>query len=88
VNVHAKSRLILETCGHSGQEPGGACQDRGAGHPLHCAGGHDDEGQGAEMPGAERKWGATLGATGTNDFPIVWMYPDSRQGRARGHGLI
>ena len=32
--------------------------------------------------------GATLGATDTNDFSIVWTYPDSRQGRARGHGLI
>jgi len=27
-------------------------------------------------------------ATGTNDFPIVRTCPDSRQGHARGHGLI
>ena len=91
MNAHAKSRLILEpqwalrskTKGQASSLPG-----PDAGHPLHRAGGHDDEDQGDEMPGVEPRMGATLGATGTNDFPIMWTYPDSRQGRAPSHGLF
>jgi hypothetical protein len=91
VNVHAKSRLILETSAGTpvrDQGPGGSLPGPDAGHPLHRAGGHDDEDQGDEMPGVEPRMGATLGATGTNDFPILWTHLDSRQGRAPGHGLF
>jgi len=44
VNVHAKSRLILETSAGTparDQGPGGSLPGPDAGHPLHRAGGHD-----------------------------------------------
>jgi hypothetical protein len=48
--------------------PGRSLPGPDAGHPLHRAGGHDsdDEDQGVEVPGVER-----MGATGTNEFPIL-----------------
>jgi hypothetical protein len=45
-------------CRHSvsNQGLGRSLPGPGAGHPLHRAGGHDDEDQGAEVPGVEREW--------------------------------
>jgi hypothetical protein len=59
VNVHAKSRLILETSADTpvrNQGPGNSLPGPDAGHPLHRAGGHDDEDQDDEVPSVEREW--------------------------------
>jgi hypothetical protein len=91
VNVHAKSRLTLETSADTpagDQGPGGSLPGPDAGHPLHRAA----ITTGMTRTGATRyqasRMGATLGATRTNDFPIGRTCPDNRQGRVRGHGLI
>jgi hypothetical protein len=61
VNVHTKSRLMLETSADTParrQGAGGSLLGPDASHPLHRAGTHmdDDDDQGAEVLGVEREW--------------------------------
>ena len=51
-NVHVKSRLTPETTAGTparNRGSGGSLPGPDAGHPLHRAGGHDDEDQGAQV---------------------------------------
>ena len=48
-----------------------------------------DEDQGITVPSASPRPGATLGATRTNDLPVLRTHVNSGgQQRTRGHGLI
>ncbi len=82
VNVHAKSRLTpepLRTLRSETKGQAGACPDRTRAIPCDV--------RAVTMvttrtrpPRCQAGMGATLGATGTNNFPILWTCPDSRWG--------
>ena len=82
-----RGRVELPTFRFSGWQTAGSRQGRARSLASRRSD-IGDEDQGATVPRCHVRPGATLGATGTNDLPILRTHVNSGQQRIRGHGLI
>jgi hypothetical protein len=87
VVVVARDRIELSTFRFSGWQTAGLGR-AGRGPLAGRKSDIGDEDLGATVPRCHVRPGATLGATRTNDLPVLRTHVNSGQQRIRGHGLI